>query len=333
MATNKLPKILIAVLFLLFTQISSATNLEKQLQTLLTEKGVAAKVLAEKDAEVKAAMDEIAAQQAKQNAAVNAAGPSKTAEDVMQDAKITALEAGVQDNDKLNGDVLKFYTRASPFKSILSGKSFCAPKGAKAKVKGQDKAGNVSVRFKTLGSGSCKDLDKKCPASKEKPTDNASHCENVRKGEQYTISRAALDQFDFKRRGIVYGGLVVPFKYYLGGDKRISASSTVAPYLGVRGLGHFWGLHLTPIVSAGLGLVPVNKMTTGEDGMVSTSSDTKSALSFATGLVLTHEKNKAFTAGILFGKDFLSTEDRLSDPTVDKIWTSLYIGLTVGGNK
>jgi hypothetical protein len=67
--------------------------------------------------------------------------------------------------------------------------------------------------------------------------------------------------------------------------------------------------------------------------MVSTSSDTKSALSFATGLVLTHEKNKAFTAGILFGKDFLSTEDRISDPTVDKIWTSLYIGLTVGGNK
>lgn len=76
---------------------------------------------------------------------------------------------------------------------------------------------------------------------------------------------------------------------------------------------------MTPIVSAGLGLVPITNPTTN-------STETKAALSTAVGLVVTSSKSESFNAGVLIGKDFLGEVDRKNDPSVGKLWLSFYVG-------
>jgi Sec-independent protein secretion pathway component TatC len=116
---------------------------------------------------------------------------------------------------------------------------------------------------------------------------------------------------------------VVPFKFRLGGDKGITASSTIAPYVGFR-MAFFqgFGLSFTPLISGGLGLVPVTDQNTN-------TTETKSALSLATGFIMTSSKNERFNAGILIGKDVLSKTDRERDPNVDKAWLSFYLGVSM----
>jgi hypothetical protein len=134
----------------------------------------------------------------------------------------------------------------------------------------------------------------------------------------YKVTVAKLKEHPYRRTGVLFGALVVPFKFHLGGENKLTASSTIAPYVGFRGPAPF-GLTFAPVVSAGLGLVPVNNPETDE-------TDTKSAFSVAIGLLLTHSKNDKFNAGILFGKDFLSKSDRAGDDTVDEPWFSIYAG-------
>lgn len=134
----------------------------------------------------------------------------------------------------------------------------------------------------------------------------------------YKIKVDELTEHPYRRTGVMFGALVVPFKFHMGGENKLSASSTIAPYVGFRGPAPF-GLTFAPVVSAGLGLVPVNDAATGE-------TETKSAFSVAVGVLLTHSKNDKFNAGVLFGKDFLSKGDRAGDDTVDKVWFSIYAG-------
>lgn len=134
----------------------------------------------------------------------------------------------------------------------------------------------------------------------------------------YKIKVAELGEHPYRRTGVMFGALVVPFKFHMGGEHKLSPSSTVAPYVGFRGPAPF-GLTFAPIVSAGLGLVPVNNPATDE-------TQTKAAFSVALGVLLTHSKNDKFNAGVLFGKDFLSKGDRAADTTVDKVWFSIYAG-------
>jgi hypothetical protein len=140
----------------------------------------------------------------------------------------------------------------------------------------------------------------------------------VNESTQYSIKKVDLLSHDYFRSGVTFGGLVVPFKFYLGDDKKISPSSTVAPYIGFRGPAPF-GLTFTPIISAGLGLVPVSNPNTDK-------TETKSAFSTAIGLVLSSSKNQSFNAGLVIGKDFLSSADKALDSTVDNIWFSVYLG-------
>ncbi|MFT6046081.1 MAG: hypothetical protein ACI9WC_001786 [Arenicella sp.] len=267
--------------------------------------------------------------------AANVDTPTKTETDKKQDMLLAKLAAGILDDEILTGDTLKLWVNAGPFNLLEPNneKGYCAPAYAKMKVlSDDDDIVHVNFKLKSLFFADAEydaSLDGNCVNHDSTPP---AKLESVIAHEEYTIKKSRLEKFNYKRSGIVYGGLIVPFKYYLGGDKRISSSSTIAPYLGFRGFIdplRNYGLHVTPVVSAGLGFVPVNKSTTAMDGVASTNAETKTAVSVSTGLVLTHEKNKSFTAGLLIGKDFLSTADRLSDPTVDKLWVSLYIGLSI----
>ena len=82
-------------------------------------------------------------------------------------------------------------------------------------------------------------------------------------------------------------------------------------------------MEITPIISAGLGLVSVANPTTN-------ITETKSAFSTAVGIKVTSVKNENFNAGILVGKDFVSKADRDNDPVVSKLWLSLYVGYSLG---
>lgn len=216
------------------------------------------------------------------------------------------------DENRLDGDHLTLRVNISPFYPLgeAAASARCAPKDSKIAIT-KDAGDVVTLRFlsvpddKELGANSA--AAQACPAG-----------DRVDDATQYSISRNVLLDYDVYRSGVTFGALVVPFKFYLGGDKKISASSTIAPYVGFRGPAPF-GLTFTPVLSAGLGLVPVSNPDTGK-------TDTKTALSTAVGMVLTARKNEAFNAGLLLGKDFLGRADREIDPTVGKAWFSIYVG-------
>jgi hypothetical protein len=241
------------------------------------------------------------------------------AEEPAEGAAVESADASFPaDEDSYNGDLLKLRVTVGTFREVgANGKVYCAPKGSVLTVSDEDQ-GVLSVRFKKVP----KEDNMPTHLLEENPTGEAlnacSAASRVNDFTQYEIDRATLLKYDFRRTGVTFGALVVPFKFYLSGERKITASSTIAPYLGFRGPSTF-GLTLTPVISAGLGLVPVTDPNSGE-------TETKSALSTAIGLVLTSTKNDAFNAGVVIGRDFLSRSDEASDPNVDEPWFSLYVG-------
>ncbi|TFW31751.1 hypothetical protein [Massilia horti] len=141
-------------------------------------------------------------------------------------------------------------------------------------------------------------------------------------GSQYKIKNEIYSMVSYRTTGIAFGGLIVPFKFRLGSDKKIAASPTIAPYLGFRSSWfQGFGTEVIPVVSAGLGLVPVADPSTNK-------TETKPAFSTAIGITMNSSKSKDFSAGILIGKDFLSRADRAPDPSVSKVWISAWVGIS-----
>jgi hypothetical protein len=172
----------------------------------------------------------------------------------------------------------------------------CAIKNSTLIVKGE-KNGELTVIFYSLAE---KPFFDKYKPEWDAAVADCPESQRVNMHTPYTIPRSELEKSGYRRTGMSFGGLVVPFKYRLGGDKKITASSTIAPYIGFRkGFGQSFGATFTPIVSAGLGLVPITDPATNQ-------TETKNALTMAFGMVLTSSKNQKFSAGILFGWDFLS---------------------------
>jgi hypothetical protein len=217
----------------------------------------------------------------------------------------------ISDDEKLDRDHLRLWTNVKGFQPGNK----CAVKNSTLIVKSEDN-GILTVIFYSFPTEP-KVFDEDSKAWKAAEDD----CKDrVNLHTAYTIPRGEVEKAGYRRTGMVFGGLVVPFKYRLGGDKKIVSSSTVAPYVGFRtGWGQSWGATFTPLVSAGLGLVPVSDPATNQ-------TETKNALSFAFGMVLTSSKNQKFSAGFLLGKDFLSAADQARDPNVEKAWLSFYVG-------
>ena len=225
-----------------------------------------------------------------------------------------------KDNNRLDGDHLRLRTNVYGFtesgSTEASRTNKCAPVGTGLAVREELADGLLVVRFYDIpGKPDDETTQEALAACPEASRVNAYTA--------YTIQKSKLATFDFKRSGVAFGGLVVPFKFRLGGDNGVVSSSTVAPYLGfkTRYLQGF-GLSFNPVISAGLGLVPVFNPAENR-------TETKSALSFAVGLVMTSSKNEQFSAGILIGRDVLSKSDRALDPNVNKAWLSFYVGVAM----
>lgn len=214
------------------------------------------------------------------------------------------------DNDRFDGDKLKLRTRVIGFSEAdgSGAKDLCAPADWELKVT-REAGADLIVRFlddEVKGIG-CDDAAKR-----------------VKQGIAYRIAKSKLvENTDFRRTGFTFGGLIVPFKFRTG-DKEIVSSATVAPYVGWRtGWFSTWGLTFTPLMSAGLALVPVADPSTGR-------SETRSAFSFSLGMVMGSSKNDAFQSGVLIGRDFLGRSDAELDPGSKKVWLSFYVGYALG---
>jgi hypothetical protein len=137
----------------------------------------------------------------------------------------------------------------------------------------------------------------------------------------YIVSAQTLINQDFRKTAWTFGALVVPFKYYAGKDNKITSSTTIAPYVGYA-FDSVRGMNVAFVISAGLGLVPINDSVTG-------STETKPALSTAVGLLFSSRKNSSWSAGFLVGGDFLGDADKERDPTANDPWISLFIGTPI----
>ncbi|MGR6807131.1 hypothetical protein ACU6VI_12665 [Sphaerotilus natans] len=236
------------------------------------------------------------------NAAASANKSAAEANSALKSIQST-LSSHPSDGKKYDGDKLQLLVKTCGFEEIETAapaQGACAPKGSEIIVN-SDGGAYLFVAFKEIGTDPC-----------------TPEC-TVKPGIQYRIARTKLQQYYAKRSGVVFGALVVPFKFRLGSKHELVSSATVAPYVGWAKQSGWGGLTYTPVFSAGLGMVPVTDAT-------SNSTVTKAAWSIAGGFLLTSSKNEQFTAGLLFGKDFLNAVDRKNDPSVEKPWASLFAG-------
>ncbi len=222
------------------------------------------------------------------------------------------------DGNSFKGDHLRLFTNLKGISKLgETGGKLCAPAGSRLAVSDQDDQ-KLYVRFLTV-SGE----DETFKFDEAALTDPECKKEaRVNTFTSYELPTANFLHTDFRRSGVTFGGLVVPFKLRLGKEKHLVSSSTIAPYVGFRTAWSVYGLTFTPVMALGLSNVPVTDATTN-------NTESKAAYTVAVGLRLGSSKNEQFNAGILFGHDFLNRSDRMADPTVGKPWLSAYLGYSM----
>ena len=187
---------------------------------------------------------------------------------------------------------------------------FCAPAGSRMVVSSEDD-NSLYVRF--LDTNALDGAKDGCPKVGYALVNTYS---------TYVVAKNTFLRTDYRRSGVTFGGLVVPFKFRLGKSKELVSSSTIAPFVGFRTAWLTYGLTFTPVVAAGLSLVPITDATSG-------TTETKSAYTFAAGFRVTSSKNDKFNAGLVFGHDFVNKADRRDGDTVGKPWMSFYLGYSM----
>lgn len=250
------------------------------------------------------------------------------------------LKKGVafpDDNGSIVGDHLILSSDAYGFKLPFgtNKKTYCAPDGSRFVVTKDFYVSFYQVGYDLSDKEIAADAARSAQMTAEgiPPGTDASasdkfvgKCEvnfaHVQRDVQYIADEDTQKSMRYERNGFAFGGLIVPFKFRLGKEKKVVSSTTFAPYIGYR-YHKFqgYGMDLMPVVSAGLGIVNVRDATKNED-------DTKAAFSTAVGFTLSSAKNPHFNAGVLLGKDFLSKKDRAIDPSVNKMWFSLWLGIS-----
>jgi hypothetical protein len=217
-----------------------------------------------------------------------------------------------------NGDHFQLKSDAGGISIIDGGGNtsfYCAPHASKFTYI-RNVSGLVIIRFRKVTASAS-------ALNPEEKNDGRCRAPNVVNTDvRYSVPEAEFSNWEYSSNGVTFGGLVVPFKFRLGGVNEIVSSTTIAPYVGWTFTDIAYGMTFSPIVSAGLGLVPVVDSATK-------LTNSKAAFSTALGFVVTSSKNESFQAGFLVGRDFLGRTDRTSDPTVDKMWVSFYLGYKI----
>lgn len=264
----------------------------------------------------------------------NLTSGSHTVSRVIAVAAAMLLSASVQANDKdkvppkpsdyasssgqMIGDQVRIKSDVKGFEVVGApesnpAKQYCAGEESELRINGRNNH-YTFVEFK-------EEKEIKNPGARKLVCTEGT--EMVQTGVTYRISNDTFDWVRKKTSGVAFGALVVPFKFRLGSDSKLISSSTIAPYVGYRFKGlQGASMEAIPIISAGLGIIPVNNPVTDE-------TETKTGLSTSVGFIFTSEKSSSFNAGILIGKDFLDRADRIKDPGVSKPWVSIWLGVAV----
>jgi hypothetical protein len=140
--------------------------------------------------------------------------------------------------------------------------------------------------------------------------------EHVVPGEAYTIPKTEIVRFGYVRSGVVYGLLLVPYKYHRH-DKSFTSSVTVGPYFGTR-VGYL-GLDSSLVISVGLTSLNV----ANANGQTSTQQ----GYTIAAGMIWSITKNKSpLQFGLLVGKDWAGSNASPRYVHEGKTWIAAQIG-------
>lgn len=141
----------------------------------------------------------------------------------------------------------------------------------------------------------------------------------------YAVKAAHLEKVGYSKYGFVYGGFIVPYKYFPS-DGSLEASSTLGPFFGYRMGQTGWGVSF--IISAGI----TNIKTTVKDAAGAEPREVNiTAFSQAAGLMFDVTKSDTpFKVGILSGKDRVGTNAPVAYKHDGDHWLAIQIGWDFG---
>ena len=145
----------------------------------------------------------------------------------------------------------------------------------------------------------------------------------VVEGHAYTVNKNTLDDFGYKRAGWIYGGLIIPYKYFRH-DKSLEPGTTIGPFVGYRFGQTGWGVSV--IGTYALTNIKVQVV----DG---TDLKEKSFTGVSQGIGVMFDIAKSadpFRFGVMWGKDRVGSNNVDVYPHDGKSWMALQLGWEFG---
>lgn len=145
----------------------------------------------------------------------------------------------------------------------------------------------------------------------------------VVEGRSYTMAASRLEQFGFRRLGFIYGGLIIPYKYFRH-DKSLEPGTTMGPFLGYRFGQTGWGVSVIATYAVSDIKVKV------KDG-TELKERTFFALSRGVGFMFDVTKSDTpFRAGIMWGRDRVGSNNVDVYPHDGRTWVAAQLGWEFG---
>lgn len=145
----------------------------------------------------------------------------------------------------------------------------------------------------------------------------------VVEGRSYTMNAKHLEKFGFRRLGFIYGGLIIPYKYFRH-DKSLEPGTTMGPFLGYRFGQTGWGVSV--IASYAVSDIKVKV----KDG-TELKERTFFALSRGLGFMFDVTKSETpFRAGIMWGRDRVGSNNVDVYPHDGRTWVAAQLGWEFG---
>ncbi|BDI03679.1 hypothetical protein [Sphaerotilus microaerophilus] len=141
----------------------------------------------------------------------------------------------------------------------------------------------------------------------------------VKEGRSYRVSSTKLREFGYNQLGFIYGGLIIPYKYFRH-DKSLEPGTTIGPFIGYRMGQTGWGISL-------IGTYAVTEIRVKvKDG--DTLKDRNFwGLSSGIGLMFDVTKSETpFRAGIMWGRDRVGSNNVEVYPHDGKGWIAAQLG-------
>jgi hypothetical protein len=154
-------------------------------------------------------------------------------------------------------------------------------------------------------------------------TVSEADCKNltpmVKEGRSYKVSSTRLREFGYNQLGFIYGGLIIPYKYFRH-DKSLEPGTTIGPFIGYR-MGHTgWGISLIGTYAVTDIRIKVKDGDTLKDRNFW-------GLSRGIGLMFDITKSETpFRAGVVWGKDRVGSSNVEVYPHDGKGWIAAQLG-------